>query len=110
MALSWVASPGMTPGSGPGRGQAMSRHEVPIVRIAAVEPHPQADRLEIVRLWGYTCVVGKGQFRAGDLACYVPPDSVVPSGPPFEFLGDHRLIRVRRYRGVVSQGLLIPAP
>ena len=60
-----------------------------------------------MRIWGYTACVAKGLFRPGDLAAYLPPDSLVPDTPEFAFLGEHRRIKVRRLRGIYSQGLLI---
>lgn len=63
-----------------------SNHKVPVVRITDVLPHPNADRLEIVQVGGYQVVVGKGNFKPGDLAVYVQPDSIVPDIPAFEFV------------------------
>ena len=85
-------------------------HKVEVVRIQ-VEAHPNADRLDVARIFGFTCCVAKGQFQDGQLAAYIQPDSVVDSTrPEFEFLQGHERIRVKRLRGVVSMGLLLPAP
>lgn len=86
----------------------MSVHSVKVVRVKEILPHPDADALEIVEVWGYSCCVKKGDFKAGDLAIYIEPDYVVPDNPLFAWLKDKR-VRVRRLRGVLSQGLLIPA-
>lgn len=86
-----------------------STHRVEVVEVNP-EPHPNADRLEVVRVYGYTCCVQKGQFKDGELAAYIPPDSVVPDAPEYAFLGDHRRIRVKKLRGIISMGLLMPAP
>ena len=43
-----------------------------------IEPHPNADRLELAAVGGYRCVVGKGSFTDGDLAAYIPEGSVCP--------------------------------
>lgn len=86
----------------------MSSHKVEVVRIKSIEPHPNADRLELIKVWGYTAIVKKGDFRVGDLAVYIEPDYVVPETEPFAFLGKHRRIKARRLRGVWSQGLLMP--
>lgn len=87
-----------------------STHRVEVVRIHAIEKHPNADSLGIVRVYGYTCCVRLGDFQPGDLAAYIVPDSIVPETEAFAFLGEHRRIRVKRLRGTVSQGLLIKAP
>jgi tRNA-binding EMAP/Myf-like protein len=89
---------------------AEQTHKVEIVRVQ-VEPHPNADRLDICRIFGFTCCVAKGSFVDGQLAAYIQPDSVVDSKlPEFEFLAGHERIKVKRLRGVVSMGLLMPAP
>ncbi|HKV42632.1 MAG TPA: RNA ligase family protein [Blastocatellia bacterium] len=45
------------------------------------------------------------------MGAYIPPDSVVDSSrPEFTFLAGHERIKVKRLRGIVSMGLLIPAP
>lgn len=93
----------------------MSQHVIEVVEIGEVRPHPNADRMELTSVWGWTCCIGKGQFRAGDKAVYVPPDYVVPTDrPEFAFLKrdgrDVERITVRRFRGTLSQGLLIPLP
>lgn len=85
-------------------------HRVEVVRLK-IEPHPNADKLAIARIFSFTCCVGKDQFQDGDLAAYVQPDSVVDSTrPEFEFLKGHERIRVRRLRGIVSMGLVMPCP
>lgn len=94
-----------------------STHRVEVVRLGAVEKHPNADALGIVRVYGYTCCVRLAEWKEGDLAAYVVPDSLVPlDRPEFAFLAasskgrTHHRIKVRTMRGVVSQGLLIRAP
>ena len=93
----------------------LSTHRVEIVAVDP-HPHPGADRLEIVDVFGgYPCCVPKGQFSPGALAAYIPPDSVVDTNrPEFAFLAKgtktkHR-VRCVKLRGVQSFGLLMPAP
>lgn len=93
----------------------MSTHEVAIVEIGKMGAHPGADRLEVTHLWGWQCVVGKGQFKPGDKAVYIPPDYIVETArPEFTFLATDgtttKRIKVRKFRGLISQGLLIPVP
>lgn len=92
-----------------------STHRVEVIRLGPVAKHTNADKLGIVHTYGYICVVGLDQFKEGDLAAYIVPDSVVPPTGPFAFLdkkqeGKPIRIRVARFRGIISQGLLIPAP
>lgn len=93
----------------------MSEHKIEIVELGDVVPHPNADRLDVVTIWGWKCAVSRGQFKCGDAAIYVPPDFVVPlSRTEFAFLGDGtkptKRITVKRLRGELSQGLVIPVP
>lgn len=93
----------------------MSTHSVNIIEIAAILPHTNAERLEIVPVNGWQAVVKKGQFAPGDHAVYIEPDYTVPTArPEFAFLAKegrerHRLKAVR-LRGALSFGLLIPVP
>lgn len=86
----------------------MSTHEVRVIRIREIEKHPNADKLGLVRIDGYTCAVALGQFKPGDLAVYIEPDYVVPDLPQYAFLGGHRRIKSKKLRGTWSQGLLMP--
>ena len=48
-----------------------------------------ADRLECARVGGWNCVVGKGEFKKGDIGVYFEIDSKLPEVVPFsemEFL------------------------
>ena len=88
-----------------------STHRVEVVRVK-LEDHPNADSLSIVRIFdGYTCCVRTADWEDGQLAAYIPPDSVVDSSrPEFAFLAGHERIKVRKLRGIMSMGLLVPAP
>jgi len=95
----------------------MSLHSVDIIAIGDILPHPNADRLEITHIKGWQCCIPKGQFHTGDHAVYIEPDYEVDlSHPSFAFLkdADHpkskQRIKVRRFRGSLSQGLLISVP
>lgn len=80
--------------------------------------HPNADTLEIFKPFGgYTVVAKIGQFQPGELVAYIPPDNVVPEKPEYAFLwGDkepvqrRRRVKVRAFRGIYSEGLLVRAP
>lgn len=86
-----------------------STHRVDVVPIR-LEPHPNADSLSIVRIYGFTCCVRTADWIGRDLGAYIQPDSIVPDTPQFAFLDGHRRIRVKRLRGIISMGLLVPAP
>ena len=87
-----------------------STHRVEVVPVH-LEPHPNADSLSVVRVFdGYTVCVRTADWIGRELGAYIPPDSVVPDTEQFAFLDGHRRIKVRRLRGIISMGLLIPAP
>ncbi len=71
-----------------------------------------ADRLECAHIAGWHCVVGKGEFKAGDIAVYIEEDAQLPDVPPFsqmDFLRSKNFkIKPQRIRGELSQGLLVP--
>ena len=88
----------------------MSNHAVEIVKLGKFHSHPNADKLAIVQVFGFSVCVNKADWKEGDLAAYVPPDSIVPNTPEFAFLDGHMRIRAKKLRGIASFGLLVPAP
>jgi RNA ligase (TIGR02306 family) len=93
----------------------MSTHAIEVVEVN-LEAHPNADTLSIVRLFGgFTVCVRTEDWQGRKLGVYIPPDFLVPTDrPEFAFLkeeGKTQLrIKVKKLRGIISQGLLIPAP
>lgn len=86
----------------------MSEFQIHVVHVGAVTKHPNADSLSITSPAGtaYPVIIRTGEFVEGDLAVYVPVDSVVPADDPrWAFLGEHRRIRAKRLRGTFSMGL-----
>lgn len=93
----------------------MSEYPVTVSKITEINPCENADSLESITIDGYNCVVRKNDFKVGDLAAFVPPDSLVDTTKPeFSFLADgkHQLVRIsaKKLRGNISVGLLIHAP
>lgn len=95
-----------------------STHKSEVVRVVK-EPHPNADNLAVVRVFGggHIVVVNKHQWNDGDLGVYVVPDSIVPTHKPeFSFLvkdpekDPHYRVKSRRLRQLWSEGLLVPCP
>jgi len=104
---------------------AKEHHQVKVVRIPEIKKHPNADTLGLVEIGGYQVVVKLGEYQPGDLAVYIPPDSVVPEEPRFAFIWERpessgktvsekdvpvrrRRVTVRRFRKEWSEGLLMP--
>lgn len=81
-----------------------------------IEEHPNADRLELAVIGGYRSLVGKGQFRTGDLVAYIPDGYIVPDNLLEEMglvgklngAGRNR-VKPQKFRGVLSEGLCYPA-
>ncbi len=87
----------------------MSIFKVEIVPVK-LEPHPNADTLSIVKVFDYAVCVRTADWQDKTMGAYIPPDSVVPNNEKFAFLDGKTRIKVRKLRGVVSMGLLVPAP
>ena len=84
-----------------------------IVLIDNITPIEGYDRVELAHVGGWTVVVGKGEFRAGDPAIYFEIDSKLPEVEPFtnmEFLSKkHYKIKTQKMCKSISQGLLMSA-
>lgn len=86
----------------------MSEWHPRVVKIGKIEKHPNADSLSLVDIEGYPVIFKTGGFNEGDLAGYIPVDTIVPKTEQFAFLDGHRRIRAARLRGIFSMGLLVP--
>lgn len=90
-----------------------------IRKISAIDPIPDADKIEVCTVDGWKVVAQKGTYEVGDLAIYVEIDSWVPQWVA-PFLCEHlktpreyngvpgERLRTKRMRGQISQGLLLP--
>lgn len=95
----------------------MSKHEAIVHKIKIEQhPNPEVINLGVVKLDDYCCVVNKNQWKDGDLAVYIEPDTLVDTKlPQFSFLADKAnedgkyRVTTRKFKGVVSFGLLVPA-
>ena len=55
-----------------------SVYKVPLTTIVKVEPHTNAERLELAFVYGFQVIVQKGKYQVGDKVVYVPIDSLLP--------------------------------
>lgn len=82
-----------------------------LVKIDDVQKHPNADKLDLVTVGGWTCITGIGEFNKGDIGIFFEIDSKLPEKEPWtemEFLvSKHFKIRTQKIRGIVSQGLVV---
>jgi len=61
----------------------MSSVIVEVVRIEAIRPHTNADKLFLAQIKGWQTVIrkldnGAPEFQVGDCVVYIPPDSTLP--------------------------------
>src|ERR1700730_7406496 len=57
-----------------------------IQTVNAVEPIPNADAIEKIRVLGWWVVVKKGEHKPEERVVYCEIDSLLPERPEFEFL------------------------
>ena len=87
------------------------RNQAHVEKIKMLTPIAGADKIEKATVLGWAVVVKKGEFKEGDLICYIEIDSIVPDTEQFQFLKDRKFrVRTIKLRGQVSQGLIIPVP
>ena len=94
----------------------MSRKLASVQKVKAIKPIEGADRIEIVQVLNWDCVASKGEYKIGDMVIYFEIDSLLPDIPAFEFLRgsswsqklNKYKIRTHKFRGQISQGLIIP--
>lgn len=108
-----------------------------IVKIEKVIDHPNADNLSIVTVLGdYPVIVKRNEYKIGDVACYIPIDTILPDISDYHFLcprsyekyeenGEikqrqtgpkypvgsviekYRVVRAKKIRDIYSQGMLV---
>jgi RNA ligase (TIGR02306 family) len=89
----------------------MSDLIVEVCKVDNVIKHPNADKLSIVTVKGWQCIVSLNQYKEGDLVVYCPPDSIIPPALieiyKLEFLKKNGKVGTIKLRGIVSQGLIL---
>lgn len=78
--------------------------------IKEVKEHPYAQKLDIVKVLNYECVVGRDQFKEGDYCVLIQPDSVLPESEwaePFRKFSKKR-VKAAKVRGIWSFGIVLP--
>lgn len=92
----------------------MSELKVEVVKVSQVIKHPNADRLDIVEIKGWLCVVAKDTVKKDDKVIYIPIDSILPPeleakifGPDSKVKLSNSRVRTIKLRGAVSQGLVV---
>ena len=91
----------------------MSEWYCPVVRFT-VHPHPNADRLELLKFGNTTVVVGKGEYPSDhNKGVWLKPGTLIPQiqlqDMP-DFFPEDGVVGEKRFRGIVSEGLLYFPP
>ena len=92
------------------------RELVVIAKIQEVRPIEGKDRIELATVENYNVIVGKGEYKVGDLCVYVFYDVILPQKPEFEFLRSrcwsplYQGFRIREMKmaGEFSSGIVFP--
>lgn len=82
-----------------------------IERIETVRPHPNADRLDIVEVGGYECIVGRDNHEPGEAVLLIQPDVILPADQPWcaellKYTSKGR-VKAARLRGEWSMGIVV---
>ena len=92
----------------------MSSLIVEVCKVIKIEKHPNADKLDIATVKGWSCIVGKDNYKVGDLVIYCPPDSIIPDNIidkyKLEFLKKNGRVGTIKLRKYISQGLILNIP
>lgn len=78
--------------------------------IGEVKTHPDADRLDLVKIMGYQCVTQRGLYQGGEKIVYVKPDALLPIELWTEDYRKYSPNRIKavRLRGEYSEGIIVP--
>lgn len=76
----------------------MSDIAITVQIVESVESHPNADRLEIIKILGTQCITGIGDFKVGEKVIYFPPDMMIPEQVA-EKLGVKNYLRHVKWNG-----------
>lgn len=93
-----------------------------VFQIGEIKRHPNADSLGIVDAGGYQVVVRLADFKPGDRAVHVSPDTMLPEEGRYAFVQNKRtmafgdvqksgyVVKTVKLRGEISEGLCLPFP
>jgi RNA ligase (TIGR02306 family) len=91
-----------------------STYKVPLTTIVRIEPHPNADRLELAYVYNFQVIIQKGKYQVGSKIIYIPVDSLIP-----KYLEDilfpegskiklyHSRVKQIKIRQAYSQGMIV---
>ena len=85
-------------------------------KVENVRPHPNADKLDMCEIGGYPVVIGKNQFKNGDVVFYIREDAQLTGdiqrfpwqANALKYASGSGRIKVIKLRGEFSSGLTVP--
>ena len=94
-----------------------------VVKVPTIKEHPNADKLQLVEVFGNTIIIGKGLYTEGELVVYFPVESAISlkflswanlrdkaelnaDEKTKGFFGKHGRVKAISLRGMPSQGFL----
>jgi RNA ligase (TIGR02306 family) len=80
----------------------MSDISILAVKIDAIYPHINADRLEIIKIGAYQTCETRGKYQVGDVVAHFPPDILIPSKVAIQ-LGVENYLKEAVYPGDVEK-------
>lgn len=92
----------------------MSEFKVDVRKVIGIEPHFNAEKLEIIKVNGlaYTIISAKGNYNIDDLVVVFQSDAVLPEDLieyfKLNFLHKGNRVKEVKLRGVISQALVLP--
>ncbi len=90
------------------------------MKLASIETitdriyHPNADKLDIVKVLGWQIITKRDEFKKGDKVVFIPIDTILPKAPWSEFLADKKnpdapiRLKTVKLRAFYSHGLVLP--
>ncbi len=80
----------------------MSDIHVEVVQITSLNPHVNADKLEVASILGTECCVPKDTYKVGDLVVWFPPHILIPNAVAVK-LGVENYLKHSTYPGDTVQ-------
>ena len=92
----------------------MKNRLMTIEQIESVRAHPNADRLDIIRVSGYDAIVPKGTMSENQIVAFIHPDACLPvdrvwAKPYLGFVSSkNQRVKAKKLRDEWSFGIAIP--
>lgn len=75
--------------------------------VDSVERHPDADRLDVIKISGYQCIVRRDSYAVGDPVVLIHPDTVLPDDEWAKPFKRGERVKAVKIRGVWSFGIAV---